>query len=110
VLATPESGKLDPASRTQARSQDDASPHSSSELTLLRFFFIISLRNKPSGSLRRTYTIHMWFLRDGMKIPARRYATIASGKSLLRGKKGPPLSLEHVGTLVLYQGLGVAIF
>jgi hypothetical protein len=36
-----------------------------------------------------------------MKIPARRYATIASGKSLLRGKKGPPLSLEHVGT-VLY--------
>lgn len=41
----------------------------------------------------------MWFLRDGMKIPARRYATIASGKSLLRGKKGPPLSLEHVGTL-----------
>jgi len=40
----------------------------------------------------------MWFLRDGMKIPARRYATIASGKSLLRGKKGPPLSLEHVGT------------
>ncbi|GAB7326312.1 hypothetical protein MBLNU13_g10285t1 [Cladosporium sp. NU13] len=37
----------------------------------------------------------MWFLRDGMKIPARRYATIASGKSLLRGKKGPPLSLEH---------------
>jgi len=42
----------------------------------------------------------MWFLRDGMKIPARRYATIASGKSLLRGKKGPPLSLEHVGTLL----------
>lgn len=41
----------------------------------------------------------MWFLRDGMKIPARRYATIASGKSLLRGKKGPPLSLEHVGTV-----------
>ena len=34
-----------------------------------------------------------------MKIPARRYATIASGKSLLRGKKGPPLSLEHVGTM-----------
>jgi hypothetical protein len=41
----------------------------------------------------------MWFLRDGMKISARRYATIASGKSLLRGKKGPPLSLEHVGTM-----------
>lgn len=43
----------------------------------------------------------MWFLRDGMKIPAiRRYATIASGKSSLRGKKGPPLTLEHVGTLL----------
>lgn len=41
----------------------------------------------------------MWsLLRDGMKIPARRYATIASGKSSLRGKKGPPLTLEHVGT------------
>lgn len=40
----------------------------------------------------------MWFLRDGMKISARRYATIAPGKSLLRGKKGPPLTLEHVGT------------
>jgi hypothetical protein len=99
VLATPEHGKLDPASRAQARSQDDASPHPSSETTLLHSFFLLALRFSPPGSLRRTSTIHMWFLRDGMKFPVRRYATIASGKSLLRGKKGPPLSLEHVGTV-----------
>lgn len=50
----------------------------------------------------------MWFLRDGLKIPARRYATIASGKTSLRGKKGPPLTLEHVGTFsAVYQGLGM---
>lgn len=48
----------------------------------------------------------MWFLRHAMKFPAaRRYATIASGKSL-RGKKGPPLTLEHVGTLSIVRGLG----
>jgi hypothetical protein len=35
-----------------------------------------------------------------MKFSARAaYATIAPAKSSLRGKKGPPLTLEHVGTL-----------
>lgn len=45
--------------------------------------------------------IWMWFLRrNGMKFSAARaaYATIAPAKSSLRGKKGPPLTLEHVGT------------
>jgi hypothetical protein len=52
----------------------------------------------------------MWFLRDGMKISARHYATIAPGKSLLRGKKGPPLSLEHVGTLLYTKVWAFAVF
>ncbi|KAL1587457.1 hypothetical protein WHR41_03847 [Cladosporium halotolerans] len=52
----------------------------------------VTAQSKRSPGLH----ILMWsLLRDGMKIPARRYATIASGKSSLRGKKGPPLTLEH---------------
>jgi hypothetical protein len=48
-------------------------------------------------------------MRNGMKFSARAaYATIAPAKSSLRGKKGPPLTLEHVGTLFSFiaKGLG----
>jgi hypothetical protein len=76
--------------------------------TLLHFSFSLHkvVRLGHSGKL----SIHMWFLRDGMKICARHYATIAPGKSLLRGKKGPPLSLEHVGTLLYTKVWAFAVF
>jgi hypothetical protein len=46
----------------------------------------------------------MLYLRNGMKFSARAaYATIAPAKSSLRGKKGPPLTLEHVGTLFIHR-------
>ena len=53
----------------------------------------------------------MWLLRNGMKFSARAaYATIAPAKSSLRGKKGPPLTLEHVGTLSFNRQMSGHVF
>ncbi|KAM0691781.1 hypothetical protein Q7P36_007981 [Cladosporium allicinum] len=79
---------------TRAHSQEATSTHLSlkkqSNTTPRSFPFLHIVR------LIVRALIWMWFLRNGMKFSARAaYATIAPAKSLLRGKKGPPLTLEH---------------
>lgn len=94
---------------TRAHSQEATSTHLSlkkqSNTTPRSFPFLHIVR------LIVRALIWMWFLRNGMKFSARAaYATIAPAKSLLRGKKGPPLTLEHVGTLSnIAKGLGAPI-